>query len=37
MLRSPGDPGAADTVQEENSSTEEADGGLPQVEAVPLD
>ncbi|EDN01673.1 hypothetical protein BACCAP_00338 [Pseudoflavonifractor capillosus ATCC 29799] len=36
MLRSSGDPGAADTVQMEDSSTEAVDGG-PQAEVIPAD
>ena len=36
MLRSSGEPGAADTVQMEDSSTEAVDGG-PQAEVIPAD
>ena len=36
MLRSPGDPGAADTVQMEENSTEAVDDG-PQAEVIPVD
>ena len=36
-LRSSGDPGAADTAPADVPYTEEADSGLPQGEAVPLD